>query len=200
MRSDTPYERLHGVGNDLDPMACTYHGSFVPFGDKFTSEARMSGAVLAYLAQWFHVRKQVTGTHWSGKRLRIDAVLRPLDPGPWFDSNPVFGIEFKKTGYRSLNHYMRWIAQAVDYTETEWDGYGRMSVFTCPTITEDCLYLKNEANAFFVTRLLGQFRIGELGYTASAGWILRMTGEAYWSQYRGVYGPPKSLIPKVGSR
>jgi hypothetical protein len=41
----------------------------------------------------------------------LDAVLRPRDPGPWFDD----------------------VRQAVDYSYCDFDGYGRIGIFLCPS-------------------------------------------------------------------
>jgi hypothetical protein len=56
---------------------------------------------------------------------------RPRSPTirPWTDPNPAFGVEFKNpaaaTGTKS---HTKWAAQAVDYTHTDWDGYGRLLI------------------------------------------------------------------------
>ena len=47
---------------------------------------------------------------------------------------PAFGIEFKNprqdTGDRERH---AWVAQAVGYVHCEWQGYGSLGIFLCPS-------------------------------------------------------------------
>ncbi|MFC8008679.1 hypothetical protein [Streptomyces cinereoruber] len=76
----------------------------------------------------------MTGQYWTGESVRIDAVLRPRDPQPWHDKHPAFGVEFKYQG-RETSFYSGydWVAQASTYTHSEWNGYGRLGIFLCPS-------------------------------------------------------------------
>jgi hypothetical protein len=100
----------------------------------FLSERGLCEQVLRVLDRWFEIQREVTGSYWNGTRVRIDAVLRPRDPVPWADERPAFGVEFKLPALNvSEGDYFHWAAQAVDYTHVEWNGYGRLQVFLCPT-------------------------------------------------------------------
>ena len=100
----------------------------------FPSEKALADYVLGAMSKWFTFETEVPGRYPGGQTLRLDAVLRPLDPGPWADDDPAFGVEFKvptlETGERD---YFAWAAQAIDYTHCEWRGYGRLQVFVCPS-------------------------------------------------------------------
>jgi hypothetical protein len=103
---------------------------------KYRSEADLASAALGELGRYFTADREVRGVHCTGKRLRLDAVLRPRDPSGWFDPPPVFGVEFKNALAGSLDtrRFTSWAAQAVDYAHTDWEGYGRLMIFTCPAV------------------------------------------------------------------
>jgi hypothetical protein len=97
----------------------------IPF-PSYTDEASLRAAVTPILRRSFHVHEEVWGTHCSGKRLRIDAVLVPVDPVDWKDTQPAVGVEFKMPrndpGYRD---FTRWAAQAVSYTHVDLGSHER---------------------------------------------------------------------------
>ncbi len=51
--------------------------------------------VLKALSEDFIIFKEVSGKHFSGAQLRIDAVLIPKDTSQWKDKNICLGVEFK---------------------------------------------------------------------------------------------------------
>lgn len=169
---------------------------------KHRTEADLVGAALAELDPHFTADREVWGTHCSGKRLRLDAVLRPCDPSGWFDAAPAFGVEFKNAlaGPFDTRRFTSWAAQAVDYVHTDWEGYGRLTIFACPAVSaafsRGTAY--GDGAAGLMVRVLGQLGVGELGQTGY-GWTLRLNGENLWSERYGVHRKP-SLIRKVGSR
>lgn len=176
------------------------NGKFVSFRGTLP-EKELQKTVLSILNKWFSYQTGVYGTHWTGKRLILDAVLRPKNTAGWFDPDPVFGVEFKRASsqrHESLSKFTRWAAQAADEAQTNWDNYGRLTIFTCPPVTADCPYLDDQ-NEFFMTRFLGQHDVGELGLVPGAGWTLRHSGENYWTETHGPGQAAKSLIPKRGS-
>jgi hypothetical protein len=69
----------------------------------FETEAELATWVLDELAPWFVVHREVAGTHWSDRRLRLDALLVPKQPGPWKDDRPAFGVEFKLADEHSFD-------------------------------------------------------------------------------------------------
>jgi hypothetical protein len=167
-------------------------------GRTFRNEAEFATWVFGQLDPYFVIRREVEGTSCLGSRMRIDAVLRPRDATGWADPDPAFGVELKNpnAGYSTKDH-TKWVAQAVDYTHTSWDGYGRLLIATCPPVTQE---VPGGLSAeWMLVRIVGQLGIGELGISRSQGWALRVSGERVWSQDSG---PRRnwSVKPKQGSR
>jgi hypothetical protein len=179
------------------------HPSRLPF-PPFRTEAELSSWVLAQLEPTFAITEQVVGRHWSGRRLRIDAVLRPRDPEPWKDVAPAFGVEFKLADERSFDtrNFTGWAAQAVAYAQTEWNDFGRLAVFACPSpLRLLCGSSWGEGAAGLMEHLLGQFGVGELTLVKPHGLILLLQGHRMWSVGEGVREATRwSLRPKTGTR
>lgn len=170
-----------------------------------TNERELADAVLSQLAPTFDYQREVYGTHCEGKRLRIDAVAWPRNPSEWKDEQPAFGIEFKATQLMNfdMRNFTRWMAQAVDYTHVDWDGYGRLRVFTCPSPVQELQMNESEINAgYVVTRLLWHLGVGELTNLQKEGWTLLGQGQhLLWSESHGVHEAKRwSIKPKSGSR
>jgi len=168
------------------------------------NEREFAEQVLSRLTPWFKVDEQVYGTHVFGARLRIDAILSPLDPGGWLDPNPAFGIEFKQPD--AGRDEMRLMVQALDYTYVDWDGYGRVDVFICTPGTGLFGGTGGWADPSFVLgHFLGQLGVGELCFLGGKwhrGWTLLIHGHhRLWSEAHGVEEARRRTIrPKVGSR
>ncbi len=92
-------------------------------GERFGSEADLVDAVLKALSGYFLIEIEVGGTHCcSGQRLKLDAVLRPVNRSGWHDPDPCFGVEFKNVREAGgIRGFTKWAAQAVDYAHTTWD-------------------------------------------------------------------------------
>lgn len=91
-----------------------------PVTTAFGSETELAEWALGQLDPYFTIHPQVQGVHCSGRRMRIDAILRPRDASGWTDPDPAFGVEFKNpVTLDSTKAYTKWAAQAVDYTHTE---------------------------------------------------------------------------------
>lgn len=150
-----------------------------PFGN----EAELADWACGELDPFFEIRRQIQGTHCTGRRLRIDAILRPRDVTGWADPDPAFGVEFKNPGAAGTQVYTTWAAQCVDYTHTNWDGFGRLLIATCLPVTGGFLG-RVDAEGLLV-RVLGKLGVGELGISPSQGWALRVSGDRVWSQASG---------------
>lgn len=123
------------VSGRCDHQTMEYGKDFIhPEPERFGSEADLAEYVLGVLNEWFEIEREVGGRYWTGEAARLDAVLRPRDPAPWFDDEPAFGVEFKlpPKSY-DTRAYFAWAAQAVDYTHCDWRGYGRLQIFLCPS-------------------------------------------------------------------
>lgn len=172
----------------------------------FPSEAVLAEAVLNRLDRHFHVRREWPGTHCSGRRMRIDAVIRPRDGSAWKDDVVTFGVEFKLPGPDAgTRAYTRWIAQAIDYTHVNWDGLGRLTILTCPG---PALWLDRiqqdparDPTTSLARRLTGQLGLGELVLRWYQGLTIAINGEHIWSERHGVVrGRTWTVRPKTGSR
>lgn len=172
-----------------------------PIGMSFASEAELSHAVLQRLEQHFHVDREVEGKHATGKPLRLDAVLRPRDASQWSRPDIAFGVEFKNVTSEDTCNYTRWAAQAIDYTYTEWDGYGRLAIFTCPGVLTAYRETFRTADGVFAEGLLGQFGVGELLLRCGPGLTLAQQKRVIWTELEGPkLGKTWALRVKTGSR
>lgn len=173
------------------------------------NERSLSNKTLERLSEWFHIDEQVKGTHWSGKKVRIDAIVTPKDASEWKSDSAHLGIEFKDfSNFRQsfdTRDYTRWWAQAHDYAESCFDGYGHVYVFTYQCMTRFREHFNHETS-LIVQRLLGQIGVGELslsmgGYPARQSLQFSLQGHTVWCEADGVKcGKQWSMERKFGSR
>lgn len=199
------------LADEPDPFGDPHRGSSyqaeLPLSG-FKSEDELASRVIERLVPWFAVDREVWGTHCSGRRLRIDALIRPRDAHLWKDPDVAFGIEFKRRGAGDgINAYTRWLAQSVSYTHTDWDGYGRRRILTCPGVTS---WLDRDPSrppgdpgqrdALIAKRISGQLGVGELVLRRAYGLTILVNGEHVWSErYKTVRGRHWSLRLESGS-
>ena len=176
-----------------------------------TSERAFVDEVCAELAEWFEIEREVAGAHCSGRRVRVDAIMRPHDPGAWLDPDPVFAVEFKRGAFDTFDtrDFTRWAAQAVSYTHVVWDGLDRATcLFVCPGVTARLARACGSKGADLHARLLWQLGVGELCYRTDGrsawrpnGWELIAAGDhTLWTARRGVLQARHwKLRPRVGS-
>lgn len=174
-------------------------------------EVGIKDRVLSRLSKHFHVEEEVWGTHWSGRRLRIDAVLIPIDDSGWKTKRPRLGVEFKNfRGFDpsfSIKDYTKWWSQCHDYAETKFDGHGHMYVFSYNGFSHYRQRTSNESSAAFAVRFWGRLGVGELQPTTD-GWPRKQClmfvlhgNTKVWSEVRGVReGSRMSMERKFGSR
>lgn len=191
------FKDLVGESNpfDLSPgWSPTRHLPLVGFRD----EDELADKVLARLSPWFDVSREVDGTFCDGtRRLRIDAVVRskPVCP-PHRDVT--FGIEFKKPeNADGLKYFTGWAAQAIDYTHVDWDGFGRLLVFTCPPVLDN---FEAFGRVDVLERVMGQLGVGQLGLFSGYGLMFTLNGHRIWSEREGFMRKNWSLKRKTGSR
>lgn len=174
-------------------------------------ESGVKDRILSRLSKHFHVEEEVWGTHWSGKRLRIDAVLIPIDDSQWKTKQPRLGVEFKNfRGFDpsfNIKDYTKWWSQCHDYAETKFDGHGYMYVFSYNGFSHYRQRINNETSAAFAVRFWGRLGVGELQPTTD-GWPRKQClmfvlhgNTKVWSEVRGVReGGRMSMERKFGSR
>lgn len=183
--------------------------------DNFQSERELADRVLERLEPWFLIQREVRGVHCSGKRLRVDAMIRPRDADRWRDPDVAFGVEFKLPRPDAGTYaYTGWVAQAVSYTHVDWQGYGRRVILTCPGASAWLDKPPGHATDFrrdlpveynreheIAKRLMGQLDVGELVLRWGHGLSILVNGERMWSERRGVgRGRTWRLRPRSGSR
>jgi hypothetical protein len=182
-------------------------GPQVPMGE-FKSEEEMAKVVLRRLEPWFDIEREVRGRHSMGAKCRIDAVITPKNGDKWKRSDVALGIEFKVTAARlyhpGLKELTAWTAQAIDYSFAEWDGYGRLPIFLCPSPFSAHKFAEDprQAAEHFATGLLSQFSVGSLGLYKRAGLSFVMQGRhRIWSERFGVeHGKRWNVKPRTGHR
>lgn len=169
------------------------------------SEQDVKERYLRVLRAHFAVQEQVTGQHLSGKKMRLDAVLRPLVIEGWKNPDVALGVEFKDVDRFSQSYDTKnltsWLAQCVDYANTKWDGYGFIYLFACPSLVDEVPphVLGNE---MFVRNFMGQMGVGELKNLQNYGLTILLHGHhRIWSEQRGLEsGRYYNLVRKFGSR
>src|ERR1700730_13466471 len=66
----------------------------------YADERQFADACCDELAPYFHIEREVPLTHWTKVTLIVDAVMRPRDPTPWKDDQPIFAVEFRSVRNR----------------------------------------------------------------------------------------------------
>lgn len=174
-------------------------------------ERDVKNGVLERLAAHFDIFEEVWGSHWSGKRVRIDAVIKPKDDTLWKTKSPSIGLEFKN--FRkfdpsiSMKDYTKWWSQCHDYAETNFDGHGYVYVFSYNGFSHYRGRSPNTSASAFAERFWGRLGVGELE-PGFGGWprrpclTLRINGtNKIWTEVDGVRdGQRMSMERKFGSR
>ena len=166
-------------------------------------ESDVKRKVLDRLSSSFHIFEEAWGTHWSDKRVRIDAIVTPKDDSQWKTKSPRFGIEFKNfRGFDasfSIKDYTKWWSQCHDYAETKFDDHGYVPVFAYNGFCHYRQRINNPTAAAFAVRFWGRLGVGEL---RPDGLVFVMNGgNKVWSEQEGVIdGRRISMERKFGSR
>lgn len=167
-------------------------------------EEALTERVLKALSTSFAIKRQVSGDHPLGKRLRIDAIAKPLDASLWKNKSIALGIEFKSPYLSDPCELTGATAQLIDYSLTTWDGFGQVPVFLCPGLIHRTAPSSeyNRGFAYAFSRLMKDFNVGELLEHDFYGWSFVMAGRHdMWTARNGVTeGRNWSLTPKVGNR
>ena len=170
---------------------------------RFGDEKQFAKKVLQRLSKHFVIHEQAHGTHWSGRRLRIDAIIRPRDLSGWKGECPRFGVEFKNYhGFSpsiDIKDYSKWWAQCHDYAETDFDGHGYVYIFSYNGFSHYTARTANKAGAAFAVRFWGRLGVGEIR-PDDLMFVINGTNKV-WSESRGVIdGARISMERRFGSR
>lgn len=167
------------------------------FGDRQASlpnECDVSKALLDRLSRHFVIQKEVEGVHYSGKKVRIDAMLTPKEHLGWKHRCNI-GLEIKR-GSQGVGEITKQISQAVDYANSYFPGFGYVYVFCFPDPEQSSW---GEFRIFY-DRLVGQLGVGFLAYT-SEGLRLTLKGHLIWQESTGPYEARRwSMERKFGSK
>ena len=180
-REGVPFHMLEHIGED--------------YLLRFKDESKIANAVCRRLSPHFIIEREVPGVHGpTGKRLRIDAIATPRDTTGWPEPSS-FGIEFKGDD-ASPTEWGKHVAQALDYTFTEWEGYGRIPIMTCPSAFAKL----SGPSGFDIPRYFGGMGIGELKCEKYQGLVFRKSDTRIWSETYGVSRVGIKMHIPVGSR
>lgn len=169
------------------------------------SEKNLKKDYLSILKKDFNVFEEVSGRHFSNKRMRIDAVVTPKKKEGWKNENVAFGIEFKDTIRFSESYdtkdFTKWLSQCIDYSNTEWKDFGYIYIFCCPSLIEG-VPSHLVGSGMFLRNFLGQMGIGELTEEGRYGLSFLLHGHhRIWSQCGDVeMGKHWNLKRKFGSK
>lgn len=157
-------------------------------------EKIVSDEIFEKLDRHFHIEREVPGSHFTGKPVRIDAILRPRDFRNWFDPNCAVGLEIKR-GSDRVGEITKQLSQAVDYANSSFDGVGMVYVFCYP----DPAAGQYGNLKWFYERLVGQMGVGFL--SAAPSLRMELKGHLVWSEATGPCDAKKwSIKRKFGSR
>jgi hypothetical protein len=157
-------------------------------------ESCVSKELFEKLSKYFTIYREVAGTHLSGKKVRIDAVLSPK-PEQNFKNNKCFiGLEIKR-GDDSVGEITKQISQSVDYSNSNFGDFGFLYVFCYPDPFRGNWSSENT----FSERLIGQLGVGFLSESPTLE--LRLKGHRLWTAAEGAVDAKHwSLKRKFGSK
>ncbi|AXV09803.1 hypothetical protein DVS28_b0033 (plasmid) [Euzebya pacifica] len=162
----------------------------------FEREHDLQNWMFGDLARDFHVQREVRGVLPDGGGVAVDAVIQPKDPTGWTDTAPALAVEAKALIGRptGLKDPVKWLAQMVDYTWADFEGFGRLPVLAAPGPV-----LTGDRDHQPTRHLLGRLWVGELVPFVNDGWTVLMQDHRVWSEAKG---PRKtwSVKPRAGSR
>lgn len=117
------------------------------------------------LSTWFKIYHEVEGRSIiSGKLKRIDMVIVSRDIPLGLLKPMAFGVEFKADQMESMNDYTSWLRQAVGYTQCKWGVSNvQLPILVAPFIDRDYCGQEGKTQSAVLSRIAGQFGIGELG-------------------------------------
>lgn len=122
-------------------------------------------------------------------------MIQPLDRTQWADPNIAFGVEIKRDP-TITGDYARHLAQCVDYSNTQWDGYGYLHILAFPSFIPH-----RASDAGLIHRIAGRLGVGCIEKREYYGVGIFLNGHTIWSEKQGlVEGKRWELKRKFGSR
>jgi len=142
------------------------------------------------LDPWFNIEEEVWGTHYTGRRVRIDMMLHPKFAWRGGSHYPI-GFEIKKP-VRKQGHY---IGQALDYACSRFESlvYSPESIDVFIAVNDDAVKDHGYGQVF------GGCGVIYLGIDPHCGLNIRVSYNRHWSAVNGVVSD-WSARRKYGSR
>ncbi len=156
----------------------------------YRTEKEFSENILNRLSSDFFIEREVSGTHFTGRKVRVDAIISPKRHFEWKNQSISFGIEFKKHEESvSPRVITRMIKQGYDYMHSDFGRFGKVPILLCPLSSPNWNYAMSNEQMRFVKRLLGDFMIGEITDTYRGLSIVFKDSHVVWDETSGVlYG------------
>ena len=101
----------------------------------------------------------------------------------------MFGVEFKADQMESMNDYTSWLRQAIGYTQCQWGvKKQRLPILVAPFIMRNYCGDVGEIQSAILSRIAGQFGIGELGhvdYNGGSFMKIKVSDTTMWTSDGG---------------
>lgn len=161
-----------------------------------STEAELKRILVDMLSNSFVVHEEVPGLHCLGGHCSIDLVIEPRNKAGWKNPSAALGIELKNICPDSKTDYTHWIKQCIDYSHTNWNGFGYIPIFMGP----GALGFYRGRGARHIRELLSTYRIGFID--TDNGFQFVLADKTVWCMYHGVQdmGRKSNLMPYFGSR
>lgn len=153
----------------------------------YRTEKEFSENILSRLSSDFWIDQEVPGVHFTGRKVRIDAIICPKKHFEWKNESIAFGIEFKKHEESiSPRTITKMIKQGYDYMHSNFGRFGNVPILLCPLSSDKWNYAMSKEQMSFVKRLLGDFMIGEITDTYRGLSIIFKDSHVIWDESNGV--------------
>jgi len=142
------------------------------------NEELFTKIILGILEPFFKIETEVWGTHFSGKKVKIDAILRPKNNSDWRNKDLVIGLEIKNPLLWETNNRRDTdvLAQCVDYSMSSFKDVNDMIVLVCP--------LPHKIKGDKLIRFISRYNVGHLGFNSKDGICFYYGGQPFWIEKR----------------
>lgn len=142
------------------------------------NEELFTKIILKCLEPHFEISREVWGTHLSGKKVKIDVILKPRDNSDWRNKDLVIGLEIKNPLFWETNNRRDTdlLAQCVDYSMSSFKGVKDMVVLICP--------LPHKIKSDKLIRFVSRYNVGHLGFNDKDGICFYYGGQPFWIEKR----------------
>ncbi len=155
------------------------------------NETKVTDAFLTIFQKDFViVEKEYWGKHFSGRSMKIDAIIKPKDYSNILNKNIHFGIELKNplsftTNGRTVADRL---AQCLDYSFSKFPGYDDLIILQCPILP--ALTKENEKKPNQLTGFVGRYNVGFVRFDEK-NFHFTVGNQPIYFSYQGFVGPIK---------